>query len=146
MPKMIFLNLPVADLARSEAFYLAIGCEKNAAFSNEQAAMMEWSDTISFMLLTHDFYRTFTSKPIADTHATSAMLIALSRDSRAEVDAIAEAALGAGGREVHGAEDLGFMYSRAFEDPDGHGFGPVWMDVEAAVAAQKPAEMAGTVQ
>ena len=143
MPKMIFVNLPVTDLARSEAFYTAIGCTKDPRFSNEQAAMMVWSDTISFMLLTHDFYRTFTSRQIADAHETSQVLIALSFDSRAEVDAVTEAALAAGGREHHGPEDLGFMYSRAFEDPDGHGFGPLWMDVAAAVAPQgQPAEAA----
>jgi hypothetical protein len=144
MPKMIFVNLPVADLGRSTAFYEAIGCEKNEAFSNEQAAMMVWSDTISFMLLTHDFYRGFTSKPIADTQANSAMLLCLSRDSRTEVDAIAEAALTAGGREHREAQDMGFMYSRAFEDPDGHVFEPMWMDADAATAAMssQPAEAA----
>jgi len=142
MPKMIFVNLPVADLDRSVAFYEAIGCTKEPRFSNEQAAMMVWSDTISFMLLTHDFYRTFTPKPIADAHVTSQTLIALSFDSRAEVDAVVEAALGAGGRELHDPEDLGFMYSRAFEDLDGHGFGPLWMDVEAAVAAMPQREAA----
>ena len=142
MSKMIFVNLPVADLARAEAFYAAIGCEKNAQFSNEQAAMMVWSDTISFMLLTHDFYRTFTSKQIADAHTTSQMLIALGMESRGCVDIITEAALAAGGSEVHPPEDLGFMYSRAFADPDGHGFGPLWMDVEAAMQAQPAHEAA----
>jgi predicted lactoylglutathione lyase len=135
MPKMIFVNLPVENLDRSVVFYEAIGCEKDARFSNDQAAMMVWSDTISFMLLTHPFYQGFTSKPIADAHAVSQALFALSFDSRAEVDAIMEAALAAGGREHHPPEDLGFMYSRAFEDPDGHGFGPMWMDVGAALSA-----------
>lgn len=136
MPKMIFVNLPVSDLARSTRFYEAIGCEKNEAFSNEQAAMLVWSDTISFMLLTHDFYRGFTTKPIADAHQTSAVLLCLSRDSRAEVDTIAEAALDAGGREHREAQDMGFMYSRAFEDPDGHVFEPMWMDLATATATQ----------
>ncbi|HEU4968713.1 VOC family protein [Sphingomonas sp.] len=135
MPKMVFVNLPVENLDRSVAFYEAIGCTKDPRFSNDQAAMMVWSDTISFMLLTHPFYQGFTSKPIADAHAVSQALFALSFDSRAEVDAIMEAALAAGGREHHPPEDLGFMYSRAFEDPDGHGFGPMWMDVEAALSA-----------
>lgn len=142
MSKMIFVNLPVRDLDRSVAFYEAIGCTKDARFSNDQAAMMVWSDTINFMLLTHGFYKGFTSKTIADAHTTSQVLLALSFDSRAEVDAILEAALGAGGRELHEPEDLGFMYSRAFEDPDGHGFGPLWMDVEAAVAAMPQNEAA----
>jgi predicted lactoylglutathione lyase len=135
MAKMIFVNLPVADVAKSTAFYEAIGFTKNAQFSNEQASMMVWSDTISFMLLARPFYATFTPREIADTHKTSAALFALSFDSRAEVDAITEAALAAGGREIHPPEDLGFMYSRAFEDFDGHGFGPLHMDMAATNAA-----------
>lgn len=135
MPKTIFVSLPVRDLDRSVAFYEAIGCTKDPRLSNEQAVMMAWSDTISFGLLTHDFYRSLTSKPIADAHKVSQMLVALSCDTRADVDAVMAAALGAGGRELHEPEDLGFMYSRAFEDPDGHGFGPMWMDATAAPAA-----------
>lgn len=140
MPRMIFLSLPVSDLNRSVRFYEAIGCEKNDAFSNEHAAMVAWSDQIRFMLVTHDFYKTLTTKEIADPRAVSHVLTALSMKDRAEVDAISEAALGAGGREVHGAEDLGFMYSRAFEDPDGHGFGPVWHADADVVAAEQPPE------
>lgn len=142
MPKMIFVNLPVENLDRSVAFYEAIGCAKEPRFSNDQAAMMVWSDTISFMLLTHPFYATFTDKQIIDAKTTSGALLALALDGRAEVDAISEAAIAGGGRELHGPEDLGFMYSRAFEDPDGHGFGPFWMDVEAALSARPEHEAA----
>ena len=134
MPKMIFVNLPVTDVARSTAFYEAIGMKKNPKFSNEQAVSMVWSDTIYFMLLDHAFYATFTNKQIIDAHTTSGALIALAVDSREDVDAITAAAIAAGGAEVHDAEDLGFMYSRAFADPDGHGFGPFWMDPAAAEA------------
>ncbi|WP_174273375.1 VOC family protein [Sphingomonas bacterium] len=134
MPKMIFVNLPVADVAKATAFYEAIGFVRNPQFSNEQSSCLVWSDAIYLMVLAHDFYRTLTTKPIADTQATSAALFALSFDSRAEVDAITEAALAAGGREAHEPEDLGFMYSRAFEDLDGNGFGPMWMDPAAAAA------------
>jgi len=134
MARTIFVNLPVADLARATAFYEAIGFEKNAAFSNEKGSAMVWSEAIYVMLLTHDFYATFTSKQIADSRTTSGALYALSFDDRAAVDAITEAALAAGGRELHEAEDLGFMYSRAFEDPDGHGFGPFYMDMTSAQA------------
>ena len=136
MSKMIFVNLPVADLDRAVAFYQAIGCVKDDRFSNHQAAMLVWSDTISFMLLSHPFFQGFTPKPIADAHAATGALFCLSRDSRAEVDAITEAAAAAGGRvDVRPAQDIGFMYSRSFEDPDGHVFEPMWMDVEAATAS-----------
>ena len=129
MPKMIFVNLPVKDLAASTRFYEAIGCSKNAQFSDESAASMVWSDAITFQLLTRDYYATFSAKPIADAHATSAMLIALSRDSREEVDAITEAAGAAGGKaDVREPQDMGFLYQRVFEDPDGNTFEPTWLD------------------
>jgi uncharacterized protein len=132
MPKMIFVNMPVKDLAAATRFYEAIGCVKNEQFSGENAASMVWSDAIIFQLLTHDYYATFTTKPIADAHKTSGMLIALSRDSREEVDAITEAAAAAGGKaDIRERQDMGFMYLRTFEDPDGHVFEPAWMNVEA---------------
>ena len=135
MPKMIFVNLPVKDLAASTRFYKAIGCEQNMQFSNEQAAMMVWSEAISFMLLTHDYFGTFTSKRIADAQQTCEVLLALSRDSREDVDAITKAAAAAGGKaDVRPPQDMGFMYGRAFQDPDGHVFEPVWMDMAAVNA------------
>lgn len=137
MPKMIFINLPVQDLAASTRFYEAIGCTKNPQFSDENASSMVWSDAITFQLLSGDYYATFTSKPIADAHKTSAMLIALSRDSREEVDAIIKAAASAGGKaDIREPQDLGFMYLRTFEDPDGHTFEPVWMNPEAMAGEQ----------
>ncbi|MES2939229.1 MAG: VOC family protein [Pseudomonadota bacterium] len=136
MPKMIFVNLPVKDLAAATRFYKAIGCEQNQQFSNADAAMMVWSDAITFQLLTHEFFASFTPKAIADAHRTCEVLLALSRDSREEVDAITQAAAAAGGKaDVRAPQDMGFMYSRAFQDPDGHVFEPVWMDLEAAKAA-----------
>jgi hypothetical protein len=139
MAKMIFVNLPVADLERSVAFYKAIGAEQNLQFSDDTAAMMSFSEAINVMLLTHDKFRQFTAKPIADPREWAQVLLALSCDSREGVDEIAQNALAAGGSEVHDREDHGWMYSRAFADPDGHGWGPVWMDVAAATEA-----MAGT--
>ena len=135
MSKMIFVNRPVADVAVSTAFYEAIGMVKNDMFSNAQASAMDWSDTIHFMLLDHAFYAGFTPKQIIDAHTTSGALLALGLDSRAEVDAITDAAIAAGGGEPHPPEDHGFMYSRAFTDPDGHGFGPFWMDPAAGPGA-----------
>lgn len=138
MAKMIFVNLPVADVAKATAFYEAIGFEKNEMFSNEQASAMAWSDTISVMLLDKPFFATFTTKRIIDAREETGALLALSRDSRSDVDGFTEAALAAGGRELHDPEDLGFMYSRAFEDLDGHGWGPFFMDMEAAAQAMPP--------
>ena len=138
MSKMIFVNLPVADIAKSVAFYEALGFEKNPKFSNEQAAALVWSDTIHFMVLDKAFFGTFSAKELVDARTSTTGHYALSFDSREAVDAITKAAVAAGGRELHDAEDMGFMYSRAFEDPDGHGFGPFWMD--PAAAEQGPPE------
>lgn len=135
MSKLIFLNLPVADLAAATAFYEAIGATKNPQFSDDTAACMVFSETIHVMLLTHDKFRQFTPKAIADARATSEVLICISADSRAEVDAITGKALAAGGREPREAQDYGFMYGRSFEDLDGHIWEPMWMDVEAARTA-----------
>lgn len=137
MAKMIFLNLPVRDLTAATRFYEAIGCVKNAQYSDHQTSSMMWSDTITFHLMTHAYYGTFTSKPIADGHQTSAMLIALTLDNREDVDAIVDAAQSAGGRaDVREPQDMGFMYLRTFEDPDGNLFEPVWMNPEAMMGEQ----------
>ena len=134
MSKLIFVNLPVTDLERSKRFYEAIGARNEPKFSNEQAAMMVLSDTIHVMLLTHDFYKGFTGKEIADAHKTSQMLLAISCDSPAEVDSLVDAAAGAGGKADPGPkQDMGgMMYGRSFEDPDGHHWEPMWMDAAAA--------------
>ena len=142
MPKMIFVNLPVVDVAKATAFYEAIGFEKNPQFSNENASCMVWSEAIHVMLLSHPFYGTFIKKPIADTHATSAAILCLSRDSREEVDQISAAADAAGGRRLHAPEQNGFMYGAAFEDLDGHSFETMWMDMEAAAEAMGTPEPA----
>lgn len=142
MARMIFINLPVTDLDRSIRFYEAIGGTKNAQLSNEKAAAIVFSDSIYVMLLTHNFYRTFTSKPIADAHVTSPVLLALSCDSRADVDAMVDAAAAAGGRSDPGpTQEHGFMYGRSFEDPDGHHWEPHWMD-PAAVQGTGASEQA----
>ena len=138
MPRMIFVNLPVTDLQRSVAFYEAIGAEKNSMFSDDTAACMVFSDTIHVMLLTHDKFRQFTPKKIADAHETSEVLICISADSREGVDEITENALAAGGREPREPQDYGFMYGRSFEDLDGHIWEPMWMDVDAGKQAMAP--------
>jgi predicted lactoylglutathione lyase len=128
--QMIFINLPVSDLARSIGFYEAIGARKEPKFSNEAAAMMVISDTISVMLLTHPFYSGFTPKPIANAHETSQVLLCLSRESREAVDEIVANAGAAGGTtDVGPKQDMGgMMYGRSFEDPDGHHWEAMWMD------------------
>ena len=138
MAKMIFVNLPVADLPAARAFYEAIGATNEPRFTDETAACMVFSETIHVMLLTHDKFRQFTPKRVADAHATSEVLIAISADSREAVDEIADQALAAGGREAREKQDYGFMYSRSFEDLDGHIWEPMWMDMEAAKTAMAP--------
>jgi predicted lactoylglutathione lyase len=136
MPKMIFVNLPVSDLRRSTSFYEAVGATKNPQFSDDTASCMVISDTIHVMLLTHDKFRQFTSKKIADAKATCEVLICLSADSRNDVDAIIGKAAGAGGSaDPSPKQDYGFMYGRSFEDPDSHIWEVMWMDIEAATKA-----------
>ena len=143
MTKMIFVNLPVADLEASKRFYEAIGFTVNPQFTNEQAASMVWSDTIYVMLLVHDFWKTFTTKAIVDAHISAQMALCVTFDSREEVDAITQAAGAAGGKaDVSPPQDHGFMYQRSFEDPDGHAWEPVWMD-PAVASGEQPVEHAG---
>ncbi|AEQ50999.1 VOC family protein [Pelagibacterium halotolerans] len=137
MPKMIFLNIPVSDLAVATRFYEAIGCTRNEMFSNDDVSSMVWSEEIVFMLLTHAYFSTFTTKTIPDAHSTAGVLIALSMDSREAVDDINRRAAENGGRtDIRETQDLGFMYGRAFEDPDGNIFEPVWMNMDEASGAQ----------
>lgn len=141
MPRMIFVNLPVADVERSVAFYEAIGAVKDPRFCQEgAAAMVSFSDTIACMLLSHARYADFTSKTIVDAHTSSEVLLCLSEESREAVDAIVAKAVAAGGRpDPTPTQDFGFMYGRSFEDLDGHIFEPMYMDVDAALAAMQPA-------
>ena len=131
MAKTVFINLPVENVAEATEFYEQIGFEKNSAFSNEQASAMAWSEAISVMLLSHDFYSTFTDKTIVDAKSQSEVLLCLSFESRDAVDAIHAKVREAGGSESRAIEDQGFMYGGAFEDPDGHTWETMWMDASA---------------
>ena len=132
MSKMIFVNLPVRDLAASTAFYVALGGETNAQFSDEHAKSVMFSDAIGVMLLTHDRYRQFTQRPIGDARRESQALLALSVDARDAVDATLKRATAAGGRaDPNPVQDHGFMFSRSVEDPDGYVWEIMWMDVAA---------------
>ena len=136
MPRMIFVNLPVADLDRSVAFYRAIGAEQNPQFTDETASMMVFSDAIHVMLLTHDKFRQFTPKAVADARKVSEVLSCISADSRQDVDAMVDKAGPAGGKlDPCPKQDHGFMYGRSLEDPDGHIWEVMWMDLAAATAS-----------
>ena len=129
MPRMIFVNLPVADLKAAMAFYTALGFSNNPQFTDDTAACMVWSEAINVMLLTHDKWRTFTSRPIPPSTA-SEVLLAISLDDRAAVDAMVEAAGRHGGTaDINPKQDLGFMYNRNLADPDGHVWEAMWMDM-----------------
>jgi predicted lactoylglutathione lyase len=130
MTKMIFVNLPVTDLPKSMAFYEAIGFTNNPQFTNDQAASMMWSDTIAVMLLTHDFWKTFTDRKIPNAHESAQVFLCLTHDSREQVDAIVAEAGAAGGKaEPTPTQDHGFMYGSSFEDPDGHIWENVYMNM-----------------
>ena len=136
MPRMIFVNLPVADLNASVDFYKSLGFEQNPQFSDETAACMVWSEAIYVMLLTHAKWRTFTDRPIPPS-TSSEVSLALSCDSRDDVDAMTKAASKHGGAaDLNPAQDHGFMYQRTFADPDGHIWEPMWMDPSAIAEEQ----------
>ena len=127
----VFVNLPTSDLERAKAFYTALGCEISPQFTDENAACIVWSQDIYFMVLTREFFATFTDKPIADPHQSLQVSSSFTCDSREEVDAIMEKALAAGGTEPKPAQDYGFMYSRDIDDPDGNSLGFLYMTPEA---------------
>lgn len=137
MSKKIFVNLPVADLAASVSFYRALGFQQNPQFSDDTAACMVWSDAIYCMLLTRPKWRSFTDRPLPPPGACGVML-ALDMPSREAVDAMNQAAAAHGGQaDANPVQDLGFMYGRDIADPDGHLWGPFWMD-PAAIGAAEP--------
>ncbi|MFH5923933.1 VOC family protein [Roseomonas xinghualingensis] len=140
MNRMIFVNLPVTDLPKSVTFYEAVGARKNPQFSDDTAACMVFSESIHVMLLTHDKFRQFTPRPVADARAASEVLICLSSESRDAVDETVGAAAASGGVADPGPrQDHGFMYGRSFEDPDGHIWEVMWMDVAAMQRCPQPA-------
>jgi predicted lactoylglutathione lyase len=131
MPTTIFVNLAVSDLARSRAFFESLGYSISESFSDQNAVSVVISDTITAMLLTRAFFAEFTSKSIIDATTSTEVQLALSAESKEEVDIMYEKAL-AGGATPAGAQDHGFMYSKSFDDLDGHHWDFVWMDPEAA--------------
>ena len=132
MSRLVFLNLPVADLERSKTFFAALGFTYDAKFTDETCACMEISDQAWVMLLTREKFAEFARRPIAE--GSTEALVCVSADSREAVDELAEAALAAGGSPAAEATDYGFMYGRSFYDLDGHHWEVMWMDPAAVEA------------
>jgi predicted lactoylglutathione lyase len=130
---MIFVNLPVADLAKSRAFLEALGAVNEPKFTDETAACMMFTDSIHVMILTHDKFSQFTPRPISDARAASQVLLCLSADSRQQVDSFIDRGVAAGGTaDPSPKQDYGLMYGRSVSDPDGHIWEIMWMDPAAA--------------
>jgi predicted lactoylglutathione lyase len=143
MAKMIFVNLPVSDLAKSRGFLEALGATNEPKFTDETAACMQISDSIFVMLLTHDKFKQFTPRPIADPAAGSQVLLCLSAESREQVDSTVELAVKAGGAaDPAPKQDYGVMYGRSVADPDGHIWELMWMDPTAAEQGARAVEEA----
>jgi len=133
MGRKIFVNLPIKDMARSRAFFEALGFSFNPQFTNEQGACMVIAEDIYAMLLVEPFFQTFTKKPISDAKKSTEVLVCLSCESRAEVDELVKKALAAGGSAPNAPQDHGFMYGHGFEDLDGHVWELAWMDPQAVL-------------
>jgi predicted lactoylglutathione lyase len=131
MVNQIFVNLPVKDLDRSVAFWTALGFSFNPQFTDENATSMLVGDNIFVMLLVEPYFQGFTPKPVSDATRQTEVLVALSLESRAAVDALLDKAVASGGTETQPARDLGFMYQRSFADPDGHQWEPFFMAPDA---------------
>ena len=129
MAKQVFINLAVKDLQKSMDFYTALGFTNNPQFSDATGKCMVWSENIFVMILSHEKFKNFTVKPIADTKSAIAGLFSVSVDSVDEVNRIVESGLAAGGTEPNEMRDYGFMQQRTIEDPDGHTWEIFFMDI-----------------
>ncbi len=140
--RLMFVNLPVADLAASQEFYAALGFEFDPKFTDDSCACMVVSPQAYVMLLDRTRFADFTHKPVADAHATTEAIVCVSAESRDEVDSLADTALRAGASPANDPMDHGFMYGRSFNDPDGHLWEVMWMSQEAVEAG--PRDLAQT--
>ncbi|RKG64251.1 glyoxalase [Corallococcus sp. CA054B] len=136
MGSKIFVNLPVESLDRAVGFFTKLGYSFNPQFTDANATCMVISEDIYVMLLVKPFFKTFIKKEIADATKTTEVIIALSQENRAAVDALMEKALAAGAKETKDTTDMGFMYQRSFADLDGHQWETFWMDPAAAQPQQ----------
>ncbi len=146
MTTHIFVNIPTNDLERSKAYYTALGCDINPFFTDENAACIVWSESIFFMVLTKEYFSTFTDKEFADPKTHAQVLLSISRESRDAVDETIEAGVAHGGTAPGEPQDYGFMYARDLIDPDGNGIQFTYMEPqaveqgpEAYLAEQAPA-------
>jgi predicted lactoylglutathione lyase len=129
----MFVSLPVTDLERAKAFYTALGFTINPLFTDHNAAcVVVEEDHSALMILTREFFQTFTDLPLGDPKVSPASAVAIFVDSRDAVDAAAAAGVAAGGSEPRPASDYGFMYQRGITDPDGNALEFGWMDPTAA--------------
>ena len=131
MATRIFVNLPVKDLPRSVAFFTKLGYTFDPRFTDDNATCMIVGENIYVMLLVERFFARFTNKPICDATKSTEAIVALSAESRDEIDDLVARAVAAGATTPRAPEDLGFMYQHGFEDPDGHLWELVHMDKEA---------------
>ncbi len=129
MAKQIFINLAVKDLQKSMDFYSALGFSNNPQFSDDSGKCMVWSENIFVMIMTHEKFASFATKPIADTKSSLAGLFSLSVESVEEMNNIVSNGLMAGGSEPHEMRDYGFMQQRSVEDMDGHTWEIFYMDI-----------------
>jgi len=135
MSTKIFVNLPVKNLDKSIAFFTQLGFTFNAQFTDENATCMIISEDIFVMLLTENFFKSFTKKPIADATKSTEVILALSADSREQVDELVNKAFAAGATSSMFDQDQGFMYGRSFQDLDGHLWEVMYMDPNAIAPA-----------
>ncbi|CAN5242789.1 VOC family protein [soil metagenome] len=126
--KKIFVNLPVKDLDRSVDFFTKLGFKFNAQFTDKNATAMIVNDDAFVMLLVEEFFKSFTKKGITDATSQTEVIMALSAASKEDVDELVSKAFAAGGRPANDDQDQGFMYTRSFQDPDGHLWEVFWMD------------------
>jgi uncharacterized protein len=134
MSRMVFVNLPVADLDRSIAFFTELGFSFDPRFTDTSATCMNINDQTFAMLIVETRFTEFTTKPTVDAHAETEVLVCVTAESREAVDRVADTALTSGGKPAKEPMDEGFMYGRSFYDPDGHHWEVMWMD-ESGVPA-----------
>lgn len=132
MSRKVFINLPVRDLEKSKAFFSTLGFEFDSQFTDDKGACMVLSEEGYVMLLTTPFFEGFTKRAVCDTSTHTEALIALSCESRAEVDELVQKAIDAGGAPAMPSMDHGFMYAHSFYDLDGHHWEVLWMDPATA--------------